>query len=226
MTLISTYLISLAYKNVKFLLKHKWVNSLRFGENCACPTNRFTCPGLSGSRICPILPLKNCCDDIESLTLLKLMCGQQNTLVSGVISRAAKCYWISVFCYWNYTFHTGIFMKFWPKYWNLSLISQLFPHKNAKTCVKVCKNRHSENFWAFTGPRIDFGLILLISNMIIHMSFTGPTHLLSSNVRGPVSFAVSAKNSEIIAICDWNEFPDVGSPASGHLQPWYSGLIS
>ena len=27
--------------------------------------------------------------------------------------------------------------------------------------------------------------------MIIHRSFTGPTHLLSANVRGPVSFAVS-----------------------------------
>ena len=52
--------------------------------------------------------------------------------------------------------------------------------------------RHRENFWAFTGPRRDFGLILLILNMIIHRSFTGPTHLLSANVRGPVSFAVSA----------------------------------
>ena len=139
MTLISTYLISLAYKNVKFLLKHKWVKSLWLEENCTCLTNGFTCPGLSGSRICPILPLKNCCDDIESLTLLNPLCGQQNTLVSGVISSAAKCYWISIFCYWNYTFHSGIFMKFWPKYWNLSLISQLFPHKKTKTCVKVYK---------------------------------------------------------------------------------------
>ena len=52
--------------------------------------------------------------------------------------------------------------------------------------------RHRENFWAFTGPRRDFGLILLILNMIIHRRFTGPTHLLSANVRGPVSFAVSA----------------------------------
>ena len=51
--------------------------------------------------------------------------------------------------------------------------------------------RHRENFWAFTGPRRDFGLILLISNMIIHRSFTSPTHLLSSNVRGTFSFAVS-----------------------------------
>ena len=53
-------------------------------------------------------------------------------------------------------------------------------------------NRHHEKFWAFTGQRIDFGLILLISNMIIHRSFTGPTHLLSANVQGPVSYVVSA----------------------------------
>ena len=52
-------------------------------------------------------------------------------------------------------------------------------------------SRHRENFWAFTGPKRDFGLILLILNMIIHRSFTGPTHLLSANVRGPVSFVVS-----------------------------------
>ena len=53
-------------------------------------------------------------------------------------------------------------------------------------------SRHRENFWAFTGPRRVFGLILLILNMIIHGSFTGPTHLLSANVRGLVSFAMSA----------------------------------
>ena len=29
--------------------------------------------------------------------------------------------------------------------------------------------------------------------MIILRSFTGPTHLLSANVQGPVSFAVSAR---------------------------------
>ena len=50
---------------------------------------------------------------------------------------------------------------------------------------------HRENFWAFTGSRIDFGLVLLISNLIIHRNFTGPTHLPSANVRGPVSFALS-----------------------------------
>ena len=45
----------------------------------------------------------------------------------------------------------------------------------------VCHQaRHRKNFWGFTGPRIDFGLILLISNMIIHRSFTSPTHLLSA----------------------------------------------
>ena len=43
--------------------------------------------------------------------------------------------------------------------------------------------RHCENFWAFTRPRRDFGLILLIANIIIHKSFTGPTHLLLANVR-------------------------------------------
>ena len=60
-----------------------------------------------------------------------------------------------------------------------------------KKSLLPVNNRHRENFWAFTGPRRDFGLILLILNMIIHRSFTGPTHLLSANVRGPVSFAVS-----------------------------------
>ena len=66
------------------------------------------------------------------------------------------------------------------------------PHWGWVTHIFVSVNyRHRENFWAFTRPRIDFGLILLISNMIIHRSFTGPTHLLSANFRGPVSFAVS-----------------------------------
>ena len=51
--------------------------------------------------------------------------------------------------------------------------------------------RHSENFLAFTGPRRDFGLILLILNMIIQKSFTSPTDLLSANVQGLVSFDVS-----------------------------------
>ena len=51
--------------------------------------------------------------------------------------------------------------------------------------------RHRENFWAFTGPKMDFGMILLILNMIIQRNFTGPTHFLSANVLGPVSLAVS-----------------------------------
>ena len=52
--------------------------------------------------------------------------------------------------------------------------------------------RHREDFWAFTGPRRDFGLILLILDIIMHRSFTCPTHLLSANVPGPViSFVVS-----------------------------------
>ena len=41
-------------------------------------------------------------------------------------------------------------------------------------------SRHRENFWAFTGPRRDFGLILLILNMFIHKSFAGPTYFYSS----------------------------------------------
>ena len=51
--------------------------------------------------------------------------------------------------------------------------------------------RHRKNFRAFTGQSWDIGLILLILNMILHKNFTGPTHFLSANVRGPVSFAVS-----------------------------------
>ena len=39
-------------------------------------------------------------------------------------------------------------------------------------------HRHRENFWAFTGPKTDFGWILLILNMIIHRSFTGPSTVL------------------------------------------------
>ena len=74
------------------------------------------------------------------------------------------------------------------KYWR-----PFSPRVNTKTIIdsNIKMFKHSENFWAFTGPRIDFGLILLISNMIIHRSFTSPTQLLSANVRGPVSFIVS-----------------------------------
>ena len=73
--------------------------------------------------------------------------------------------------------------------------------------------RHRENFWVFSGPRRDFGLILLILNMIIHRSFTGPTHLLSANVRGPVSFAVSATLSFL-----------AGCPKS-HFLGWYRNFL-
>ena len=39
---------------------------------------------------------------------------------------------------------------------------------------------------------MDFGLILLILTMIIHMRFTGPTMItLSANMREPVSLVVS-----------------------------------
>ena len=57
-----------------------------------------------------------------------------------------------------------------------------------------------------TGPRIDFGLFLLISNMIIHRNFTGPTHLLSANVRVPVSFAVSAHTADYFATNEFTEY--------------------
>ena len=39
-------------------------------------------------------------------------------IYSQNLPRAAKCYWISVFCYWNYTFVIEIFVKFWPKFLN------------------------------------------------------------------------------------------------------------
>ena len=74
------------------------------------------------------------------------------------------------------------------------LIHILIPvsNKGDEIVINIYMTRHRENFWAFTGPKTDFGRILLILNMIIHRSFTGPTHLLSANVLGPVSFAVSA----------------------------------
>ena len=59
--------------------------------------------------------------------------------------------------------------------------------------------RHCENFWAFTGPRIDLGLILLIPGMIIHRSFTSPTHLLPAKVWGWVSFVVSVISSNRVS---------------------------
>ena len=79
------------------------------------------------------------------------------------------------------------------KYLNFIQISQgpielnTTKHSNAQPCIV----RHRKNFLVFAGPRRDFGLILWISYMINHRSFTGPTHLLSANVWGPVSFVVS-----------------------------------
>ena len=71
--------------------------------------------------------------------------------------------------------------------------------------------KHRKNFWALTGLRRDFGLILLI---LIHMIFICPTHLLSANVWG---FAVSA---------DWVFGPSSESKVSyefGTTQPWKWG---
>ena len=63
--------------------------------------------------------------------------------------------------------------------------------KEKQNTYWVQQYRHHENFWAFTGPRRDFGLILLTLKMIIHRRFSGPTHLLSANLRGLVILAVS-----------------------------------
>ena len=75
----------------------------------------------------------------------------------------------------------------------LSILSIKTRITNHETCTQT--DRHRENCWAFTGPRRDFGLILLILNTIIHRSFTSPTRLLSANVRGPVSFELSANKT-------------------------------
>ena len=77
--------------------------------------------------------------------------------------------------------------------------------------------RHRENFWAFTGPKTDFGRILLILNMIIHRSFTGPTHLLSANVLGPVSFTVSVYLFS--QQCTWPlQFTGLVQILAGHMK--------
>ena len=48
-----------------------------------------------------------------------------------------------------------------------------------------------KNFWAIMRLRMDLGLIYLISDMITHQIFTGPTHFyFTKNVWGPVSFAL------------------------------------
>ena len=48
--------------------------------------------------------------------------------------RAANCYWISAFCYWNNTFVTEIFMKFLWKYWNFSKFPRCFHLKYWNLC--------------------------------------------------------------------------------------------
>ena len=55
-------------------------------------------------------------DEKEDTAIRALFPGNECALAICVTHRAAKCYWISVFCYWNYTFATEIFMKFWPEY--------------------------------------------------------------------------------------------------------------
>ena len=75
------------------------------------------------------------------------------------------------------------------------IVKALYPHKLSTwtsqdilagrliSFILSRRHRHCENFWAFTRPRRDFDLILLISNMItVHRGFTGPTYLLSSSV--------------------------------------------
>ena len=58
--------------------------------------------------------------------------------------------------------------------------------------------RYRKNFWGFTRLILDLGPILLISNIVIHRSFTGPTHLLSANVRGPVSLKCLAVSEPLL----------------------------
>ena len=63
----------------------------------------------------------------------------------------------------------------------------------------------------------DFGLNLLILSMVIHRCFTGPTHLLSANVREPVSLAVS-----VVVSC-WYFFIYIYCCSSFHR--WVIALI-
>ena len=57
---------------------------------------------------------------------------------------------------------------------------------------------HHNHFGFFIGLRIDFALILLISNMVIHLSFFLVQLFLSGNVRGQVIFALSVKINDIL----------------------------
>ena len=84
--------------------------------------------------------------------------------------------------------------------------------------------RQRKNFWAFTRPKTDLGPILIISNMVIHKSFTGPTHLLSANVRGPVSWCLQLTISQ-----HWFRYWLDNEQATSHclnhgLIYWYRAL--
>ena len=61
----------------------------------------------------------------------------------------------------------------------------VYPIKYAQTLVWFglgLVNQTHKHFWAFAGPRMASGLILMIFNMVIPMSFTSPTHRLAINV--------------------------------------------
>ena len=115
-----------------------------------------------------------------------------------VVVACAKICCILIIRYWitgKLNFHQSWIVsdKFLIKWSILTwyIFSKIFTIDTSKHFELRHQCRHHENFWAFTGPRKDLVLVLLILNMIIHRSFTGPTHLLSANVRGPVNFAVS-----------------------------------
>ena len=100
------------------------------------------------------------------------------------------CFWPLVACY-NRREHSNTCY-----YQSIFLLIEFHIISCRPICIvhrvkfRICI-RHREKFWAFTGPKMDFGMILLILNMIIQRNFTGPTHFLSANVLGPVSYAVS-----------------------------------
>ena len=73
--------------------------------------------------------------------------------------------------------------------WKLFLI--IYGLHFGKYGVEYYQLRHHENFEGFTGRRMDLGLILLISNMIILRNFASSTLFLSVSVQGPASFGVS-----------------------------------
>ena len=64
--------------------------------------------------------------------------------------------------------------------------------------LQCSANRHSNNLFAFKGPNTEFNLILLILSMIIHKSFTGPTHFLSANVKRTGKFGCVCANTDIL----------------------------